>query len=172
MKLRCLLWKKSYDKPKQCIKKQRHHFADKGLCNQSYGFSSGHVQTWELDHKEGWAPKNWCFQTVRLMKSLWEFLEEHGDQTSQSSRKSTLNIHWKDWCWNWNSSILESTMSRKNRESKIEYTQEGTNTPRHMIIKLTKIKDKDKLLKATSEKRQIQGKTHKVISQFLNWHPA
>jgi len=59
-------------------------------------------------------------------------------------------------------------MSRKNRESKIEYTQEGTNTPRHMIIKLTKIKDKDKLLKATSEKRQIQGKTHKVISQFLN----
>ena len=49
-------------------------------------------------------------------------------------------------------------MSRKNRESKTEYIQEGTKTPRHMIIKLTKIKDKDKLLKATSEKRQITSK--------------
>ena len=63
-------WKKSYDKPKQCIKKQRHCFADKGPCNQSYGFSSSHVQTWELEHTEGWAPKNWCFQTVVLEKTL------------------------------------------------------------------------------------------------------
>ena len=38
--------------------------ADKALYNQSYDFYSSHVQTWELDHKEGWAPKNWCFQTV------------------------------------------------------------------------------------------------------------
>ena len=56
--------KKSYVKPRQCIKKQRYHFADKGLYSQSYGFSSSHVQLWELDLKEGWAPKNWCFQTV------------------------------------------------------------------------------------------------------------
>ena len=55
-------WKKSYDKPRQCIKKQRHHFADKGPYSHSYGFSSSCVQIWELDHKEGWAPKNWCFQ--------------------------------------------------------------------------------------------------------------
>ena len=42
---RCLLasWKKRYDKPRQCIKKQRHHFANKGLSSQSYGFSSSHV---------------------------------------------------------------------------------------------------------------------------------
>ena len=84
MKLKCLLRKKSYDKHKQYIKKQRHHFADKGPYSQSYGFSSGHVQMGELDHKEGWAPKNRCFQTVILVKTLWEFLEEHGDQTSQS----------------------------------------------------------------------------------------
>ena len=44
-------WKESYDKPSQSIKKQRHHFADKGLPSQSYGFSSSHVQMWELDHK-------------------------------------------------------------------------------------------------------------------------
>ena len=63
-------WKKSYDKPRQCIKKQRHHFSDKCPYSQSYGFSSSHVEMWELDHKEGWAPKNWCFWTVVLEKTL------------------------------------------------------------------------------------------------------
>ena len=63
-------WKKSYDQPRQCIKKHRHHFADKGPYNQSYGFSSSHVQTWELDHKEGWVPKNWCLWIVVLEKTL------------------------------------------------------------------------------------------------------
>ena len=64
------LWKKSYDKSTQCINKQRHYFANKGPYSQSYGFSSSHVRVWELDHKEGWAPKNWCFQTVVLEKTL------------------------------------------------------------------------------------------------------
>ena len=63
-------WKESYDQPKQHIKKQRHYFANKGLSSQSYGFSSGHVWTWELDYKESWAPKNWCFWTVVLEKTL------------------------------------------------------------------------------------------------------
>ena len=52
------------------FKKQRHHFADKGPYNQSYGFSSSHVWMWELDQKEGWTPKNWCFQIVVLEKTL------------------------------------------------------------------------------------------------------
>ena len=64
-------WKKSYAQPRQHIKMQRHYyFADKGLSSQSYGFSSSHVWMWELDHKEGWAPKNWYFWTVVLKKSL------------------------------------------------------------------------------------------------------
>ena len=63
-------WKKSYDKPKQYIKKQRHYFANKGPYSQSYGFSSSHVWMWELDHKESWAPKNWWFWTVALEKTL------------------------------------------------------------------------------------------------------
>ena len=62
-------WKKSYDKPRQCIKKQRHHFANKGLYSQSYGFSSSHIWMWELDHKEGWVPKNWYLLTVVLEKT-------------------------------------------------------------------------------------------------------
>ena len=61
---------KSYDKPRQHIKKQRHYFANKGLYDQSYGFSSNHVWMWELDHKESWAPNNWCFWTVVLEKTL------------------------------------------------------------------------------------------------------
>ena len=63
-------WKKSYDQPRQHIKKQRHHFANKDLCSQSYGFSSSHVWMWELDYKENWTPKNWCFWTVVLEKTL------------------------------------------------------------------------------------------------------
>ena len=51
-------WKENYDKPRQCIKKQKQHFADKGPYSQSYGFSSSHVQMWELDHKKSWVPKN------------------------------------------------------------------------------------------------------------------
>ena len=61
---------KSYDKPREWIKKQRHYFADKGLSSQSYYFSSSHVWMWELDHKESLAPKNWCFWTMVLEKTL------------------------------------------------------------------------------------------------------
>ena len=63
-------WKESYDKARQHIKKQRHHFADKGPSSQSYGFSRSHVNMWELDHKEDWVPKNWCLQIVVLEKTL------------------------------------------------------------------------------------------------------
>ena len=63
-------WKKSYDKPRQCIKKQRHYFANRGWFSQTYGFSSSHIQVWELDHKEGWVVKNWCFWTVVLEMTL------------------------------------------------------------------------------------------------------
>ena len=63
-------WKKSYDQPRQHIKKQRHYFVNKGPSSQRYGFSSSHVWMWELDYKEHWAPNNWCFWTVVLKKTL------------------------------------------------------------------------------------------------------
>ena len=62
--------KKSYDKTRQHIKKQRQYFADKGPSSQSYGFSSSHVWMWELDNKESWTLKNWCFWTMVLEKTL------------------------------------------------------------------------------------------------------
>ena len=63
-------WKKSYEQPRQHIKMQWHYFANKGLSSQSYGFFSSHIWLWELDHKESWALKNWCFWTMVLEKTL------------------------------------------------------------------------------------------------------
>ena len=63
-------WKKSYDQPRQHIKKQGHYFVNKGPNSQSYDFSRSHVWMWELDHKESWALKNRCFWTVVLEKTL------------------------------------------------------------------------------------------------------
>ena len=69
-KLKDASWKKGYDQPRQHIKKQRHHFADKGPSSQIYGFPSSSVWMWMLDYKENWVVKNWCFWTVVLEKSL------------------------------------------------------------------------------------------------------
>ena len=67
---RHLLLEQSYDQPRKHIKKQRYYFADKGPSSQSCGFSSSHVLIWELDHKESWVLKNWCFWTAVLKKTL------------------------------------------------------------------------------------------------------
>ena len=95
-------WKKSYDKPRQHIKKQRHYFADKGLYSKSYGFSSSHVWMWELDIKkvEPWridAFKLWCWR--RLFRVPWTA------RSNQSILKE-INPEWKDWCWSWISNTL------------------------------------------------------------------
>jgi len=63
-------WKKSYNQPRQHIKKQRYYFANKSLSSQSYIFSSSYVCRWELDYKESWVLKNWCFWTVVLEKTF------------------------------------------------------------------------------------------------------
>ena len=77
-------WKKSYNKPRQHVKKQRRYFVDKGPSSQSYGFCSSHVWMWELDHKEGWVLKNWHFWTGRSGEDSWESFGLHRDPTSPS----------------------------------------------------------------------------------------
>ena len=113
MKLKTLTpWKESYDQPRQHIKKQRHYFANKGPSSQGYGFSSGHVWMWELDYKESWALKNWYFWTMVLEKTLESPLDckevqpSSPSRSSPSWRRSVLGVHWKDWCWSWNSNTL------------------------------------------------------------------
>ena len=98
-------WKKSYDQPRQCIKKEKHYFVNKGLSNKGYGFSSSHVWMWELDYKQSWALRTdalelWCWR--RLLRVPWTAWR------SQQSilRRSVLGVHWKDWCWSWNSNTL------------------------------------------------------------------
>ena len=92
------------DKPK----KQRHNFADKGPYSQSCSFSSSHVRMWELDHKEGWAPKNWCFRTVVLDKTLESPLDCKEIKLVNSKGNQSWIFIWEDWCWSWNSNNLAS----------------------------------------------------------------
>ena len=120
---RCvLLGRKSYDKPRQHIKKQRHCFADKGPSSQSYGFSSSHVQMWELDNKKDWALKSWCLWTVVLEKTLESLLDSKEIKPVHPKRNQAWIfmgrtdaeaetpilwppnaknwLHWKrPWCW-------------------------------------------------------------------------
>ena len=83
-------WEKSYDQPRQYIKKQRHYFTNKGPSSQSYDFSSSHVWMWESNYKESWALKNWRFSTVVLEKTL----ESPLDSTEIQLVPPTGNQSW------------------------------------------------------------------------------
>ena len=98
-------WKKSYEQPRQQVKKQRHYFVNKGPSSKSYSFSSSHVWMWELDYKESWALKNRCFQTVVLEKTLKSPLDCK-EIYPVHLKGSVLGVHWKDWCWSWNCHTL------------------------------------------------------------------
>ena len=82
-------WKKSYDWPRQHIKKQRHHFANKGPSSQSCGFSSSCIWMWEMDHKESWVLKNGCFSTAVLEKTLESPLDSKEIQPVDSKRNQS-----------------------------------------------------------------------------------
>ena len=106
-------WKINYDQPRQHIKKQRHYFANKGPSSQSYGISSSHVWMWELDNKESWVLKNWCFWTVVLEKALESPLDckeikpvnPTGDQSwiaiGRTDAKAKTPILWPPDVKNW-----------------------------------------------------------------------
>ena len=81
-------------------------FADKGPSSQSYDSSSSHIQMWELDHKEGWVPKNWCCWNVVLEKTLESLLDSKELKPVSPKGNQPLNIHWKDWCWSWSSNTM------------------------------------------------------------------
>ena len=97
---------KSYDQLRHHIKKQRHYFVNKGLSSQGHGFSSSHVWNWELDYKESWALKNWCFWTMVLEKTLQSPLNCKEIKPVHPKGNIVLSVHWKDWCWSWNSNTL------------------------------------------------------------------
>ena len=114
-------WEKAMINLDSIIKRQRHYFANKGPSSQSYFFSSSHVWMWELDYKESWAPKNWCFWIVVLEKTLENALDckeiqsvyPKGNQSwilfGRTVAEAEALILWppdtkswligKDWCW-------------------------------------------------------------------------
>ena len=118
-----VLWKKSYDQPRQHIQKKRHYFANKGPSSQGYGFSSSCVWMWELDCEEGWAPKNWCswmWCWRRLVRIPWtarrsnqSILKEIGPEYSLEGLMLKLKLQYFShlmqrsdlleipWCWEW-----------------------------------------------------------------------
>ena len=69
-------------------------------------FSNSHVWVWELDHVRRPSAKELMLSNCGPGEDSWESLGQQGHQTSQSNRKSTLNIQWKDWCWSWSSNPL------------------------------------------------------------------
>ena len=87
IKRRLLLGRKAMTNLDSILKRQTHYFANKGPSSQSYGFSSSHVWMWELDYKENWVLKNWCFWTVVLEKTL-----ERIPWTARRSNQSILVI--------------------------------------------------------------------------------
>ena len=88
------------------IKKLRHYFANKGLSSQSYGFSSSHVWMLRAGLWRKLSAEELMLLNCSVGEDSGESLGLQGNQTSQSLRKSVLNIHWKDWCWSWNSNTL------------------------------------------------------------------
>ena len=124
--------KKSCDQPRDHIKMQRHYFANKGLSSQGYGFSSGHVWMWELDYEENWVPKNWCFWTVVLEKTLESPLDSKeikpvspkGNQSwifiGRTDAKAETPILWPPDAKNW--------LRRKKPDTGKDWRQEEKGT--------------------------------------------
>ena len=113
---------------KQYIKKQRHYFVNKCPSSQGYGFSSGHVWMWELDYKESWAPKNWCFWTVVLEKTLesplvfkeTQPIHPKGDQSWVFIGRTNAEAETPILC----SSNVKSWLIGKNPDAREDWMQE------------------------------------------------
>ena len=128
-------WKKDFDKPRQHIKKQRHHFADKSPYSQSYSFSSSQVQFWELVHKDGWALKNWGFWTVVLEKTLESLLDcMEIKSVSPKSNQPWMFIERTDveapMLW---TSDVKSQLIRKDPDAGKDWGQEKGATEDEMV---------------------------------------
>ena len=122
-----------------------------------------HIWMWELDHKEGWELKNWCFRIVVLETSSLQ-----RDQTSPSSKKSTLNIHWKDCCWSWSSSTLatwcKEELTHWKRPLKVGKIESNKRRRRQRMIWLKSyINSNDMNLSKLWETVKDKGASHAAV---------
>ena len=136
-------WKKSYDQPRQRIQKQRHYFANKGLCSQSYGFSSSHVWMWELDYKESWVQRIdafelWCWRILfrvpwTARRSNQSILKEISPEYSLGGLMLKLKLQYFGHLM-WRTYSFEKTLMLGRIES-------GRRTGRHRMRWLDGITD-------------------------------
>ena len=88
------------------ILKSRHYFVNRGTSSQGYGFSNSHVWIWELDYKESWALKNWCFWTMVLEKTLESPLDCKEIKSVYPKGNQSWIFIGRTWCWSWRSKTL------------------------------------------------------------------
>ena len=156
-------WKKSYDQPRQHIKKQRHYFADKGSSSQSNGFSSSHEWMCKLDYKESWAQKNWCFWTVVLEKTFetpLDSMRNAGLEEAQAGIKiagrNINNLRYAD------DTILMAESEEELKSLLMKVKEESENVGLKLNIQKTKIMASGPIIS-----RQIDGETVETVSDFI-----
>ena len=146
-------WKKSYEQPRQHMKKQRHCFANNGPSIQSYGFSSSHIWIWELDCKESWAPKNWplnlwCWRLLSVpwtaRRSNQSILKEISPEYSLEGLKLKLKLQYFGHLV-WRTDSLEKTLMlgkiegrRRRGRQKMRWLDGITDS---MVTSLSKLQD-------------------------------
>ena len=150
-------WKESYDKSRQHFKKQRHHFSDKGPYSQTYCFPISHVWMWELDHKEGWVPKNWCLWTVVLEKTLGSPLDSKikpanpkGNQTwifiGRTDVEAEAPILWPPDVKSWLTGkelVIGKVWRQEKRAAEDEWSDSITDSMDMNLSKLGLVKDRE-----------------------------
>ena len=138
IKRRLLLGRKAMTNLHRILKSRDIALPAKVRLVKAMVFSSSHVWMWELDHKERWAPKNWCLWTVALEKTLESYLDCKEVKPVIPKRKSVLNIHWKDWCWSWGSNTLatwcEELTHWKDPDAGKDWGQEEKGTTENEIV--------------------------------------
>ena len=182
-------WRKRYDKAKQHIKKQRHHFANKGPSSQHYGFPSSHIWTWELDHKEGLVLKNWCFWTVVLEETLespWdckEFKPVHakGNQSWMEGLMLKLKLQYSGHQMERADSLEKTLMlaeieGRRRRGWQRMRQLDGITTDMHLSKPGEMVKDREawcpwgrKELDATERLNNSNERWRKIISHLKTY---
>ena len=173
-------WKKSYDQPRQHIKKQRHYFADKDPSSQSYGISSSHEWILDLDHKESWVLKNWCFWTVVLEKTLESPLDckeirtfnPKGDQScifiGRTDAEAETPILWppdaKNWLIGKDGNAVKDEGRRRSGRQRMRWLDSITST---MDTSLNELRElvMDREVACCSPR----GRKELNTAEWLNW---